>query len=30
MMKFALNKAHAIDFALKRCEFSRLGLQGFV
>jgi hypothetical protein len=28
--KFALNNTHAIDFALKRCGFSRRSLHGFV
>jgi hypothetical protein len=28
--KFTLNNAHTVDFAMKRCVFSRHGLQGFV
>jgi glycosyltransferase involved in cell wall biosynthesis len=27
---FTLNNAHTVDFAMKRCVFSRHGLQGFV
>jgi hypothetical protein len=30
IIQFALNNIHVIDIVVKRCYFSRYGLQGFV